>query len=103
MNTFLAILATGLGTYFSRAAFILLLADRRIPPNVMLTLQYVAPAVLGALIMTMLLGPSGDSAIGVPELCALVVAGLVAWKSHNAVYTLIAGMVIFWILRPLVA
>ncbi len=103
MSTLLAIVATGLGTYFSRSAFILLLADRRITPNVMLALQYVAPAVLGSLIMTMLVGPGGDAAIGLAELSALAGAGLVAWKSRNAVYTLVVGMVVFWLVRMLIS
>ena len=82
MNTFLAILATGLGTYASRSAFILVLADRQIPPNVMLALQYVAPSVLGALVMTMLMGPEGDTAIGAAEFAALAVAGAgPPWRS----------------------
>jgi branched-subunit amino acid transport protein len=97
MSTFLAIMATGLGTYFSRGAFILVFANRQIPPNVMLALQYVAPSVLGALVMTMLAGPEGDTAIGTAELAALAVAGAVAWKSRNAIYTLIAGMLVFWL------
>ncbi len=103
MSTLLAIVATGLGTYFSRSAFILLLADRRITPNVMLALQYVAPAVLGSLVMTMLVGPGGDAAVGPAELSALAVAGLVAWKSRNAVYTLVAGMVVFWLVQALIS
>ena len=101
MNTFLAILATGLGTYASRSAFILVLADRQIPPNVMLALQYVAPSVLGALVMTMLMGPEGDTAIGAAEFAALAVAGFVAWKSRNAIYTLIVGMLVFWLIGAL--
>jgi branched-subunit amino acid transport protein len=97
MTTFLAILATGLGTYFSRGSFILVLANRRIPPNIMLALQYVAPAVLGALITTMLVGPTGDTEIGVAELTALATAGVVAWRFRNAIYTLLAGMAMFWL------
>ena len=101
MSTFLAILATGIGTYFSRSAFILVLANRQIPPNVMLALQYVAPSVLGALIMTMLVGPDGSTAVGAAELAALAAAGVVAWKSRNAIYTLVVGMLAFWLVGVL--
>ena len=101
MNTFLAILATGIGTYASRSAFILVFADRQIPPNVMLALQYVAPSVLGALVMTMLIGPEGDTAIGLAELAALAAAGGVAWTSRNAIYTLSVGMLVFWLIGAL--
>ena len=97
MNTVLAIVAAGLGTYFSRASFILVMANRQIPPNVLLALQYVAPSVLGALIMTMLLGPEGDTTVGLAEIAALAVAGAVAWKTKPAIYTLIAGMLVYWL------
>lgn len=98
MSTFLAIVAAGLGTYFSRASFILVMANRQIPPNLMLALQYVAPSVLGALVMTMLLGPEGNTSVGAAELAALAAAGAVAWKTKNAIYTLVAGMLVFWLL-----
>ena len=101
MNILLAIVAAGLGTYFSRASFILVMANRQIPPNVLLALQYVAPSVLGALIMTMLLGPEGDTAVGPAEIAALAVAGAVAWKTKNAIYTLIAGMLVYWLVGAL--
>jgi branched-subunit amino acid transport protein len=101
MSNFLAILATGIGTYFSRSAFILVLANRQIPPNVMLALEYVAPSVLGALVMTMLVGPDGNTAVGLSELVALAVAGVVAWKSRNAIYTLLVGMLAFWLVGVL--
>ena len=101
MNTVLAIVAAGLGTYFSRASFILVMANRQIPPNVLLALQYVAPSVLGALIMTMLLGPEGDTTVGLAEIAALAVAGAVAWKTKHAIYTLIAGMLVYWLVGAL--
>jgi len=98
MSTFLAIVATGIGTYFSRSAFILMLAEKQLPQNVILALQYVAPSVLGALIVTMLVGPAGDAVVGVAELAALAVAGVVAWKFRNAIYTLLVGMAVFWLI-----
>ena len=39
MSAFLAIVFTGAGTYFSRSVFILLLANRRIPPLAFLLIQ----------------------------------------------------------------
>lgn len=96
MTSFLAIVALGIGTYFSRAVFIVSIGRRRMPPNVQLALSYVAPAVLGALIVTLLARPDGEVAIGVPELSAFVAAGAVAFKTRNHVYTLIVGMGTFW-------
>ncbi len=97
MMTFLAILATGAGTYFSRALFILMLAKRRIPPNLIAAMEFVGPAVFGALIATMLISPDGEIAAGLPEAAGLAVAGLVAWRSRNHIYTLITGMGAFWL------
>jgi branched-subunit amino acid transport protein len=68
----------------------------------MLALQYVAPAVLGSLVMTMLVGPEGDTAVGPAELAALAAAAAMAWKTKNAIYTLIMGMLVYWVVGILV-
>jgi branched-subunit amino acid transport protein len=96
MTAFLAILATGAGTYFSRSIFILALAHRPIPPNVRRALEYVGPAVLGALIVTMLTTPEGTVRMGPAELSALVLSAGVALKTRNHIYTLLVGMGVFW-------
>jgi branched-subunit amino acid transport protein len=101
MNTIAAIVLTGLGTYFSRAVFILALANRKLPPRVLSALQYVAPSVLAALVVTMLISPDGTPLIGVPEMAGLLVAGAVARASRNHLATLAAGMGIFWLARYL--
>jgi branched-subunit amino acid transport protein len=101
MTTFLAILSTGLGTYLSRSIFILSLANRRIPPMVRAALEYVAPAVLGALVSTMLITPEGTVALGYAEVLALVTAGAVALRTRNHILTVVAGMAVFWIVRTI--
>ena len=101
MTTLLAIVVTGLGTYLSRSIFILSLANRRIPPVVRSALEYVAPAVLGALIVTMLITPDGKVTLGYAEISALIVAGAVALKTRNHILTVAAGMAIFWFVRTL--
>lgn len=102
MSALLATLVVGLGTYLSRAVFILALANRRIPEAVMLPLQFVAPAVLSALVVAVLIDESGSVAIGIPELAAFAVGAAVAWRSRNHVFTLVAGMGVFWLVRALV-
>lgn len=101
MSALFATLVVGLGTYLSRAVFILALANRRIPEAVMLPLQFVAPAVLSALVVTVLIDESGSVAIGIPELAAFAAGAAVAWYSRNHVYTLIAGMGVFWLVGAL--
>ncbi|MDZ7841643.1 MAG: AzlD domain-containing protein [Gammaproteobacteria bacterium] len=102
MTALIAIAVVGLGTYLSRAVFILALANRRIPGAVLVPLQFVAPAVLSALVVALLINDDGSVAIGVPELSAFIVGAAVAWGTRNHVYTLIAGMGVFWIIRALV-
>lgn len=97
MSTFIAILLTGAGTYLSRALFILTLSQRRFPPLAMRVLEYVAPAVMGALIVTMLTTPQGEVLIGVPELVGLAGAALVARRTRNHVLSLAAALGAFWL------
>ena len=102
MTEFLAIVAVGVGTYVSRGIFILALANKKIPEAVLVSLQFVAPAVLGALIVALLIDSDGNVAIGVPEVSALVVGGAVAYKTRNHIFTLFAGMGVFWLVRALI-
>jgi branched-subunit amino acid transport protein len=99
--TLLAILLTGVGTYFSRAIFILLLSERPFPPLALRALEYVAPAVMGALIVSMLTG-DGAAGIAIPELGGLACAAVVAWTTRNHIFTLLAGMTTFWLLGAFV-
>lgn len=102
MSSFFAFVIVGIGTYLSRAVFILALANRKIPEAVLLALQFVAPAVLSALVVALLITDDGSVAIGVPELSAFAVGAAVAHRTHNHIYTLIAGMGIFWLVRAVI-
>ncbi len=102
MTDFLAIAAVGIGTYLSRGIFILALANKRIPDPVLVALQFVAPAVLGALIVALLIDSDGNVAIRIPELSAFLVGGAVAYKTRSHIFTLIAGMGVFWLVRALI-
>lgn len=96
MTQFITIVLAGLGTYLSRAIFIIALADRRFPPLALRALEYVAPAVMGALIVSMLTSAEGEVLIAAPELAGLSAAALVAWRTRNHILTLLAGMSVFW-------
>ena len=101
--TFLAaVLIVGAGTYFSRAFFIIALADRKLPDLVLVAIQFVAPAVLSALVVALLIDSEGNVAIGVPELSAFVAGGAVAYRTKNHIWTLIAGMATYWVVRALI-
>jgi len=97
-----AIAVVGLGTYIFRALFIIALARKRIPEPVLVALQFVAPAVMAALIVALLTDSEGNVAIGVPEVAAFLVGGAVAYRTKNHVWTLFAGMAVYWLVRALV-
>jgi branched-subunit amino acid transport protein len=97
-----AIVIVGVGTYVMRALFIVSLAKRRIPEAVLVALRFVGPAVLGALIVALLTDSEGNVAIGLPEVAGFAAGGVVAYRTRNQVWTLLAGMVVFWLVRALV-
>ena len=92
-------LFVGLGTYLSRASFILLLGNRAVPERVEKALRNVGPAVLAGLVASLLVGGDGFSGLRPsPELVALVAATLIAWRTRNMTWTLVSGMAIVWVL-----
>lgn len=97
MSAFLAILVVGIGTYVLRSIFILALANRRIPPAAIAALDFVAPAVLAALTVSLLVDTEGRVAIGWPEALALVAGGLTIWKTRNFLLSAGVGMAVFWV------
>jgi len=96
-----AIVIVGMGTYFSRALFIVVLANRRIPDPVLVSLQFVAPSVLAALVVALLIDEDGAVAIGIPELAAFAVGGGIAYKTRSHIWTLVAGMTVYWVVRAI--
>lgn len=102
MSALIAALVVGLGTYLSRSIFILALARKRIPDAVLVALQFVAPAVLGALVIALLINDDGSVAIGIPELAAFVAGGATVYRTKSHILTLLVGMTVFWVVRALV-
>ena len=102
MTFLIAVLIVGVGTYFTRAFFIVALADRKLPDVVLVAIQLVAPAVLSALVVALLVDSEGNVTIGVPEMSAFAVGGVVAYRTKNHIWTLIAGMATYWVVRALI-
>ncbi|MCI0425171.1 MAG: AzlD domain-containing protein [Actinobacteria bacterium] len=102
MSDFLAVLVVGVSSYVSRSIFIVTLARRAIPESARRVLDYVAPSVLGALVVAVLIGPTGEVTLGAPELAALAAGGVVAYLTRNHLITLVTGMTVFWVIRALV-
>ena len=98
MSDVLAVVVVGLGTYLTRASFILLLAGRELPPVLQRAVRNVGPAVLAALVASLLVGSDGIAGLAPSvELVALIASGLVAWRTKNVIAALGVGMVALWI------
>jgi branched-subunit amino acid transport protein len=83
-----AIILTGMGSYLMRAFFIFALARYQFPPIMLRALEYVAPTVMAALVVSLLTTPSGELVAGVPEILGLVGTHILA---------LLTGMTTFWL------
>jgi branched-subunit amino acid transport protein len=98
----LAVVIVGVGTYVMRAVFIVSLAKKHIPDVVLTALRHVGPAVLGALIVTLLADAEGDVAVGPAEVAGFLAGGAVAYRTRSQIWTLVAGMAVFWLVRGLI-
>ncbi len=97
------VMVVGAITYAMRAGLILALADREIPAIVTRALRNVAPAVLSALVISLIANPAAANlGISVPEVAGIVAAGPVAWFSKNLLFTVGVGMTVFWVLLAIV-
>jgi branched-subunit amino acid transport protein len=92
----IAIILTGIGSYAMRAFFIFALARYTFPPVVLRALEYVAPSVMAALVISMMTTPEGELVAGAAECAGLICAALAARYSGNHILALIAGMAVFW-------
>src|SRR5512139_2692415 len=94
MAIWLTMFFAGLVTFGIRLSFILLLGKVELAPSLRRALRFVPPAVLTAIIFPELLLHSGslDISLGNARLLAGLLAILVAWRTKNAVLTILAGM-----------
>ncbi len=98
MTDLFAVLVVGVGTYATRASFIILLADQSLPPLLQRAVRNVGPAVLSALVASLLVGEKGITGLTPSvELASLAAASLVAWRWKNVIAGLVVGMAVLWI------
>jgi branched-subunit amino acid transport protein len=91
----------GLLTFATRLSFIVLFG-LWIPPGwLQRALRFVPPAVLTAIIFPELLLRNGQLTIWPlnPRLAAGIVAGLVAWRTKNALLTILSGMLALYLIQ----
>lgn len=87
------ILLAAAGTFAMRASF-LAFAHRmvRVPPQVHRILRQIPPAALAALVLPAFVRPEGHLDLLQARFAAGLLAALVAWRTRNAVLTLVVGM-----------
>ncbi|GAB4485751.1 MAG: hypothetical protein Fur0016_11210 [Anaerolineales bacterium] len=101
MNLWILMTAVGLLTFLTRLSFIALLERIQLPAAFQRALRFVPIAVLSAIIApeigyldnALFLSPQN------PRLWAGIAATLVAYYTKNVVWTIVAGMAVFWLLQ----
>ena len=96
-----AVIVIGLGTYLTRLSFIGAFGERSMPAWMEVPLRYVAPAVLGAIVLPAVVQPEGTieflPSVN-PRFLAAVIAAAVAYKWRNVSLVIAVGMGSLWIL-----
>ncbi|NOY99992.1 MAG: AzlD domain-containing protein [Chloroflexi bacterium] len=100
-SIWLTMVAVGVLTFATRLSFIAILERWKTPPVLQRALRFVPAAVLAAIIVPELALYDGtlDAAPVNPRLLAGAVAMIVAWKTKNVVWTIIAGMGVLLVLQ----
>src|SRR5512147_741849 len=101
MNIWLVMLLGGLITFAMRFSLIYLFGRFQVPETLRKALHYVPPAVLSAIIFPELFLREGTFYVSFDNtrLLAGLAAIVVAWFSKNTLITIVAGMVIFFLLQ----
>jgi branched-subunit amino acid transport protein len=96
-----AVIIIGVGTYLTRLSFIGAFGERDMPAWLERPLRYVAPAVLGAIVLPAVVMPEGVMDLvpaSNPRFLAGVAAGAVAFKWRNVSLVIAVGMGSLWLL-----
>ena len=100
LSIWLLFIALAVGTYALRLSFIYLFGKIEMPDWLRRALRFVPASVLAALVLPALTYPNGtlDLSLGNVRLLAGLGGALVAWKTKNVLWTILVGMVLFWVL-----
>lgn len=103
MNVWLLILLAGLVTFLTRLSFIALLDRIAMPAWFQRSLRFVPVAVLSAIILPELANGNGEPGNPVVywQLFSGALAVLVAWRTKNVTWTIVAGMAALLVLQAL--
>jgi branched-subunit amino acid transport protein len=101
MNIWLTYLGMAAVTYAARAIPLLIMRNDP-PPWLALWLRYVPAAVFTALVVPAIVTTSSIAGRVItfgPAIPAGLIGALVAWRTSNALLTVLCGMVSFWLIR----
>ncbi len=103
MTVWILFLALAAGTFALRYSFIYLFGRVRVPGWLRDALRFVPASVLAALVLPALTYPNGalDLTLHNFHLLAGIGGALVAWRTKNVLWTILVGMVLFWILQAI--
>ncbi len=103
MTIWLIMIGLAIGTFLIRVSFILLLGKREVPPLLAKSLRFIPASILSALVVPQILTRNNGLQISFanPQLLAGIVAGVVAWRTKNVLFTILSGMVVLWILQAM--
>lgn len=99
MNEIYLITGMALVTFVIRYSMFALAGRIEFPTRLVNALRYVPPAVLTAIIVPVVLIPTGDTvhfSYTNPYLVGALIALGVGWLSKNLLLTIIIGMLAFW-------
>jgi branched-subunit amino acid transport protein len=103
LSIWLFFLALAAGTFALRFSFIYLFGKMEMPDWLRRGLRFVPASVLAALVFPALTYPNGalDISLNNIHLLAGLGGALVAWRTKNVLWTIIVGMLLFWVLGTL--
>ena len=103
MITWVTIIAAGLLTYATRLFPIISYGRFEMPSQVERALRFVPVAVLTAIFLPELAYIQEELMLSFrnPRLLAGLLAIVVAWRTKNVMYTILAGMLTLWVLQYL--
>jgi branched-subunit amino acid transport protein len=98
MTAIVALTLLAAGTWLLRVVFITMLHPAALPAPVRATLDFVAPAALAGLVVTVLSGGDGVSGLrlSLAEAVALIAAAVVALRGGTLLLTIGAGLLVLW-------
>ena len=101
LSIWLLFFAVGFGTFTLRFLFIYLFGKIEMPDWLPRALRFVPAAALAALVFPALTHPTGNLDISLHNFRLLAGLGgaLVAWKTRNVLFTILAGMLLLWALE----